>query len=111
MWVCALLEDYIESHFSRWAAVTFLLLDILNTIAAPMDACLPAGDGSSAGFCASSKAQRVPHIYRWAVVHLILIFLIPFIAAPVEKMLFFTLRTRQLIGTVLLYRLYTTARR
>ena len=33
---------------------------------------MSAGEGSSAGVCASFEAQKVPHVSRWAAVHLLL---------------------------------------
>ena len=109
-WVCALPEAHTLSHLSRSAAVILLLLVILNT--ALLHRWMSAGEGSSTGVCASPEAQRVPHVTRWAAVHylLLLCFLIPL--RHRWRIYFCTLRARQLVGTVvLLYRLYTTARR
>ena len=82
------------SSLSRRAAVPSLLLGILNT--ALLHRWMSAGDGSSAGVCASPEAQRVQHVSRWAAVHLLLLcfFLIRgIIAAPVENILLYTAYT------------------
>ena len=73
------------SHLSQWAAVPLLLLVILAT--ALLHRWISAGNGSSAGVCASPEAQRVPHVSPWAAIHLLLLCFFVTIAAPVENIL------------------------
>ena len=60
--------------------------------------------------CASPEAQRVSHVPRWAGVPLLLFFFLIPLRHRWGKCCC-TLRTHQLVGTMLLYRLYATTRR
>ena len=97
VWVCAMPEAHtVVSHLFRWAAVTLLmyccwLFVILTT--ALLHRWMAAGDGSSAGVCASPEAQRVPHVSRWAAVHVLLLCFFNTIAAPAENIILYTAYT------------------
>ena len=73
MWVCALSEAHTVSHLSRGSG-TFATGSYFDYYNALLHRWMSAGDGSSAGVCASPEAQSVPHASRWAAVHLLSVF-------------------------------------
>ena len=108
--VCALPEAHTVSHLFRWAAVPLLLLVIFTII----PHCCTSGWlpvlGALREFVRRLKTKECDvYLDGRQYICYCCVFLIPL--RHRWRILFCTLRTRQLVGTVLLYGLYTTARR